>query len=299
METTRIRPPAAHTTSSVDPRPINWRQLTPVPWRSPLAGAAASGVIALLVDAVADQPWLLFFSMPVLVCLWTAVTALALGGLRSDRKLAITALGFVVGVYWASGIPYEAPSAEWNIAVLLAGSVGPALAEWLVRSPSVLKLAVGAVVFVLGIVLVDQMSDHANRQAFEAALAQAPPAYAADVTGWTLVDGYPSPADQTSWLTMQTTADGGERGTVELTTYGRQHDAGATCRSGGNECSRRGELWIAQLGPTTYLYRSIDGDVVRMESDRRTVPLDTAAQAMLSLRTVPDDELKQFSYYYN
>jgi len=264
-----------------------------------LAGAAASGSVVLLVDAVGGEPYLLFVMTPVLVALWAGVAAIALRGLRSDRKLAITALGFVVGAYWALGLPYEAPSVEWNIAILIAGTVGPALAEWLVRSPSVLKLAVGAVVFVLGMVLVDQMSDHANRQAFEAALAEAPPAYAPDVTGWTVVDGYPSPADQTSWLTMQTTADGGERGTVKLTTYGHEPDAGATCRSGGNECSRRGELWIARLGPTTYLYRSIDGDVVRMEADRRMVPLDTAAQAMFSLRIVPDDELKQFSYYYN
>ncbi|HEU0288800.1 MAG TPA: hypothetical protein VFR22_17245 [Nocardioidaceae bacterium] len=266
-----------------------------MPWRAPLAGAASSGVVVLLVDAVGDEPYLLFVMTPVLVCLWSAVTVIALRGLRSDRKLAITALGFVVGAYWALGIPYEPPSAEWNIAVLIAGTVGPMLAELLVRSPSVLKLAVAAVVFVFGLALVDQVSDHAGKQAYEAALVQSPTAYAADVSGWTLVDGYPSPTDHTTRVTMQAAADGG--GDVQLTTYGRQADAAATCRSGGDECSRQGALWISRTGPTTYLYRSIDGQVVRMEADRRTVTVDAAVQAMLSLRTVSVDELEQFAYY--
>lgn len=296
MEITRIRSQAARTTSSVDPRPVSWRRLTPVPWRAPSAGAASSGVIVLLVDAVGNEPFLLFFMTPVLVGLWAAVTAVALRGLRSDRKLAITGLGFVVGVYWTLGIPYEPASAEWNIAILIAGTVGPALADWLVSSPSVLKLAVGAVVFVLGMVLVDQVSDHASKQGYEAALARAPTAYAADVSGWTVVDGYPSSADHTTRVTMQVAADGGGDD-VQLTTYGRQDNAAVTCRSGGDECSRRGELWISRTGPTTYLYRGIDGQVVRMEADRRTVTVDAAAQAMFSLRTVSDDELEQFAYY--
>lgn len=296
MEITRIRSQAARTTSSVDPRPASWRLLTPVPWRAPLAGAASSGVIVLLVDAVGNEPFLLFFMTPVLVGLWAAVTAVALRGLRSDRKLAITGLGFVVGAYWTLGIPYEPASAEWNIAILIAGTVGPALAEWLVSSPSVLKLAVGAVVFVLGMVLVDQVSDHVSKQAYEVALAQSPTAYAADVTGWTVVDGYPSSADHTTRVTMHVAADG-DGDDVQLTTYGRQDNAAVICRSGGDECSRRGELWIVHTGPTTYLYRGIDGQVVRMEADRRTVTVDAAVQAMFSLRTVSDDELEQFAYY--
>jgi len=297
MAITRTRSHEARTTSSVDPRQISRRRLTPVPWRAPLAGAAASGVIVLLVDAVGSEPYLLFVMTPVLVGLWAAANALALRGLRSDRKLPITALGFVVGVYWALGIPYEPPSAEWNVAILLAGTVGPMLAEWIVRTPSALKLAAAAVVFVLGLALVDQVSDHASRQSYEAALAQSPTAYAADVTGWAVVDGYPSSADHTTRVTMQVAAADGAGDDVQLTTYGRQDDAAATCRSGGYECTRRGGLWIAHMGPTTYLYRSIDGQVVRMEADRRTVTVDVAAQAMFSLRTVPDDELEQFAYY--
>lgn len=161
--------------TSVDTKPAVWRRLCPVPWRDVIAGSTASGLVILIVNGMFEDDQLLaFLAMPVLLGLWAITAASLLRGLRADHVLAVTVVGGIVGAAWTLDIPYDAGSTGWNVAVLVGGTCGVALTEWTFNSPAKEKWAAAAIALVLGMMLVDQVSDHVDEQRIDQVTVQQP-----------------------------------------------------------------------------------------------------------------------------
>src|SRR5262245_28071804 len=225
--------------------PPVWRRLAPLPWRGLIAGLVAAGAIILVSSGFSEDEagWLIWWVnvfLPVSVVAWTAAVAFLLRIFGGRLVLAVATLSLIPGGWWALGVPYSAGTSEWNVAVLVAGAAGVALAEWVLITPDWIKFGVGAIVFVAGIQAVDLISVHVNEQRAEQATAKTPPPYTVDVNGWRIVEVTRFSTGRTSLVELRIEETSGDSGVVKIETFGREHAPELVCRYAGDTCRDHG-----------------------------------------------------------